>query len=287
MDSSYHIQKALDYIEENLKQKLHLDELADIANFSAWHFHRVFFALTGITVGEYVRRRRMSEASRELVYTAKSLKLIAAEYQFKSQEAFTRTFKSCCGITPGLVRKHMAPLMSYQPIRLCKKTLNKGVKMIQPRFVSKAAFTVLGMTCRTTMQNNVIPQLWGDFNKRCKELKHTVQPDTCLGICMSEPNVEMTENTPFIYLAGMEVSKVESIPEGMTVKEIPAADYAVFEHHGSLETLHATYDALYSGWFSASEYTQHGDYDFELYDERFEFGSPESIMEIWVPIKKL
>lgn len=286
MDSGYHIQKALDYIEENLKQKLHLEELADQANFSPWHFHRVFFALTGITVGEYVRRRRMSEASRELVYSTKSLKLIAAEYQFKSQEAFTRTFKSCCGITPGLVRKQMAPLMNYQPIRLFKKTSNKGVKMIQPRFVSKAAFTVLGMTCQTTMQNNVIPQLWGDFNRRCKELKSTVQPHTCLGICMSDPNVEMTESTPFIYLAGMEVSKVDSIPEGMEIKEIPAADYAVFEHKGSLEKLNDTYDAIYNEWFSSGEHIQQGDYDFELYDERFEFGSQDSIMEIWVPIKK-
>lgn len=52
MDSAYHIQKALDYIEANLKNKLYLEELADKANFSAWHFHRVFNALTGVTVGE-------------------------------------------------------------------------------------------------------------------------------------------------------------------------------------------------------------------------------------------
>lgn len=285
MDSAYHIQKALDYIEANLKNKLYLEELADKANFSAWHFHRVFNALTGVTVGEYIRRRRMSEASRELVYGRKSLELIAAEYQFGSREAFSRAFKSCCGISPGLVRKRMSPIINYSPVRLHSSRALKGEKMLTPRFESKAAFTVIGMSCQSTMQNNVIPKLWGEFNARCEEIKNSVNPNTCLGICMSDPNVEMTESTPFTYLAAVEVSNSAEVPEGMMVKKLPASDYAVFEHHGSLETLGNTYDDIYNGWFSQAPYLQDKDYDFELYDDRFVFGSPDSIMEIWVPIK--
>lgn len=285
MDSTYHIQKALDYIEANLKNKLYLEELADKANFSAWHFHRVFNALTGVTVGEYIRRRRMSEASRELVYGRKSLELIAAEYQFGSREAFSRAFKSCCGISPGLVRKRMSPIINYAPVRLHFSPALKGDKMLTPRLESKAAFTVVGMTCQSTMQNNVIPKLWDDFNPRCEEIKHSVKPNTCLGICMSNPNEEMTDTTPFTYLAGVEVSSADDIPQGMIAKMLPSSDYAVFEHHGSLETLGNTYDDIYTGWFAQAPYLQDKDFDFELYDDRFEFGSPDSIMEIWVPIK--
>jgi AraC family transcriptional regulator len=285
MDSSYYIQKALDYIEANLKQKLCLDEIADCANYSMWHFHRMFFALTGFTVGEYIRRRRMSEATRELVYCTKSIKLIAAEYQFGSQEAFSRAFKSCCGISPGRVRKKKSPLINFPAIRLQKRTSKKGEKMLSPKIVHKAAFKVIGMSCRTTMQDNIIPQLWDDFNNRCHEMQNTVVPNTCLGLCMSEPNVEMTENTPFIYLAGVEVSSTDIIPEGMEVKELAESDYAVFEHHGSLDTLGQTYDAIYNNWMPEAKYTQDKNYDFEVYDDRFKFGEPDSIMEIWVPVK--
>ena len=88
------LQKALAFIETHLKERLSLDAIADTANYSPWHFHRLFLAKTGITVGEYIRKRRLSEASRELAFTSKPIKLLATEYQFESQAAFTRSLKS-------------------------------------------------------------------------------------------------------------------------------------------------------------------------------------------------
>ena len=67
------LDKAIRFIEAGLKTKLILDDIAEQANMSAWHFHRVFLASTGITVGEYIRKRRMSEASKELGLTRASL----------------------------------------------------------------------------------------------------------------------------------------------------------------------------------------------------------------------
>ncbi len=284
MDYRHQIQKALSFIEQNLKQHISLDELADVANYSAWHFHRVFYAVTGLTVGEYVRGRRLTEAGKELVFTSRSIKALAFEYQFESQAAFTRAFKSYTGMTPGAMRKLMTHVNRCKALKLIQKV--KGDTMLTPRFVKKPAFKAIGTSCMSTMQNNVIPQLWGEFSKVCASIPNISNPGTALGICSSPEGVEVNENTPFKYLACMEVSSFETIPEGMETCEVPEAEYAVFEHHGALDTLDKTYEAIYNGWFSKGEYQHAWNYDFELYDGRFKFGESDSIFEIWIPVKK-
>ncbi len=157
---------------------------------------------------------------------------------------------------------------------------------MNPRFVYREAFTVAGMKCRTTMENNLIPQLWDDFMQRSDELANTIEPDNCYGICYYEEGDDAPGNKYFSYLASIEVSATQNLPVGMESRLIPAADYAVFEHHGPLDDLQKTYKAIYGDWYPTSEYKKIGDQDFELYDQRFKFGQADSVMEIWIPIEK-
>jgi AraC family transcriptional regulator len=152
-----------------------------------------------------------------------------------------------------------------------------------PRFAHKDAFTVVGIARQFIMSNNLIPRLWDDFNQRGKEVKHAVY-EAALGICYYEPKYE--QDSPFTYMAGWKVTRVEDIPEGMTARTVPASDYAVFEHKGALDTLQKTYDYIFREWLPASEYEMAKQDDFEWYDDRFKFGAADSIMEIWIPIKK-
>ncbi len=277
------LQKALAFIETHLKEKLSLDAIADTANYSPWHFHRLFLAKTGITVGEYIRKRRLSEASRELAFTSKPIKLLAAEYQFESQAAFTRSLKSFCGSTPGQLRSNLKPLLSFQ----AKLNLTKrGENMLSPKIVHKPSFKVIGKSTLSTMKNNTIPALWDSFGNYCDKIPGVVNPEVGLGICYFEDMPEMTDDTPFTYLAGMEVKAEQDAPAGMQSRIVPEEDYAVFEHHGSLETLHDTYSTIYGKWLPTSGYERASTDDFELYDERFHFGHPDSIMEIWIPVVK-
>jgi len=118
MDTLYNLIRALQYIEGYIQDKLELEDLADIANYSPWHFHRLFTSFVGYGVSDYIRRRRFSEAARELVFTSIPIRQIAMKYQFESQEAFTRSFKNQTGITPGLLRKQKGPLCLFSPINL-------------------------------------------------------------------------------------------------------------------------------------------------------------------------
>lgn len=284
MEHKHLIDKALRYIEAHLRDELLLEDIATRANFSAWHFHRVFYAVIGLTVGEYIRKRRLSEASFELLNSPRPILQIARDYRFESQAAFTRSFKSFCGCTPGKMRRHKLACPCFQPRILISR---KGVKMQEPRIIHKDNFHVVGINCRSTMRNNTIPALWDSFNRTvCAKIPAAKDMTAALGVCYYEDIDEMTADTPFTYLAGFELSMDHEIPSGLEARTVPAADYAVFEHHGSLDTLHDTYNAIYNDWMPQSAYERLAADDFELYDERFKFGEPDSLMEIWVPVKK-
>lgn len=99
------IRESLSFIEKNLNNDIRLEELSNIVYLSKYHYHRLFRELTGDSVKQYISKRRMAEAARELVSTDGRILDIALRYQYGSQEAFTRAFKRLYGTTPGEYRK--------------------------------------------------------------------------------------------------------------------------------------------------------------------------------------
>ena len=91
------VQSAMAYIEEHLNSELDLEEVARRACFSLYHFHRVFRQVTHSSLGEFIRRRRLTEAARELRMTERRVLDIAVDYGYGSQAAFTRAFKAALG----------------------------------------------------------------------------------------------------------------------------------------------------------------------------------------------
>ncbi len=100
------IQRALDYIENHLTESIVLEELAKESKMSLTNLYRLFYSLTGYTMKDYIRRRRISYASMLLTNTKQRILDIALECQFESQEAFSRAFKQLSGSTPKACRNH-------------------------------------------------------------------------------------------------------------------------------------------------------------------------------------
>lgn len=101
-------------MEENLHEPLTLEKIAAQSNFSKYHFHRVFQTIVGISVTEYIRLRRLANASSALLYTSDRIIDIALYYQFESQESFTRAFKEIYKLPPGKYRKMMADVIKIK-----------------------------------------------------------------------------------------------------------------------------------------------------------------------------
>lgn len=155
--------------------------------------------------------------------------------------------------------------------------------MFKPRIERKAEITVVGLVGKFTMQNNTISSLWTEFNKRDKEITNAVS-DVAIGVCFYDK--DHTNESAFTYLAGKIVDSDYAMPSGMSSRKIPAADYAVFEHKGALDTLRETYNQIFEEWLPQSGYEFGNQDDLEIYGDKFAYGKRDSIMEIWIPVKK-
>lgn len=111
MTHSMEIQAALDYIEVNLCEELTLDKISKVVGFSKFYFHRTFQKEVGISIYEYIRKRRLANAASAILNTSASILEIALTYHFESQESFTRAFKSVYQLPPGRYRSAIKDLI--------------------------------------------------------------------------------------------------------------------------------------------------------------------------------
>lgn len=151
---------------------------------------------------------------------------------------------------------------------------------MRPQFVTKPAFTVIGLKIRTTPMSPEIPQLWGEFAPRIDEVQHTTEPNVSYGLMGHYDQVVGT----FDYMAGVSVEQVANLPAGMAAWDVPASTYAVFD--ATLSTIGAVFGHIYNSWLATSDYQQTTDLNFERYGETFNPDDPNSTMSIYVPVQK-
>ncbi len=288
------IQLVVDYCEQHLLDRNVLTTAVGTAGVSLYHFYRIFYAIVGTTPGDYLRRRRLTEAANILLTTKQQILGIALDFGFESHEAFTRAFKSVYGMTPSQYRKNRQVMPIFDKKQLTGEMimhLFDGISH-EPRFVKKDAFDVVGIEGVSTKNNNIIPDLWEQFLPRAHEVQHKIGKKICYGLCMmNEPFDPKTadDDSPFTAVVSVPVSKVDKIPQGMVHRQVPAQEYAVFTHKGRFfpDRLMKSYDYIYGTWFPKSELKTIGKIDFEYYDERFKgVDNDETEIDIYIPVQR-
>ena len=94
------INRVIDYIQRNLGRNLTLEELADVANFSKYHFHRIFGMMVGETLYRFIQRLRLEKAATLLVVNPKtSITEIALDCGFSGSATFARAFREAYGMS--------------------------------------------------------------------------------------------------------------------------------------------------------------------------------------------
>ncbi|HOO06516.1 MAG: AraC family transcriptional regulator [Ruminococcus sp.] len=248
-------QQSIDHIEKNLSEELDIEEIAAKAALSPFYYQRIFGAMCGMTVGEYIRSRRMTLAAQELTCSDKKVIDIAAKYGYDSPDSFAKAFQRFHGITPAQAKSSGASLRSLAPLHI-KITLEGG-NMLEYKIIEKAPFTVVGVRKSFNSETSYkeIPKFWGEWLSDMKGLKGM------FGLCSD------MDGRNFDYWIADLYEPWKEIPEGCETYQIPGGLWAQFKCKGPLpDSMQSVNTQIWSEWLPALQgYELAGNYSLEFY----------------------
>lgn len=289
MDSLKSMNEALSYIEEKLSDEIDIKEAARLACCSEYHFTRMFSFLAGITLSEYIRRRRLTLAAFELNNSDFRVIDVAVKYGYSSSDSFARAFQAMHGITPSEARHNGQALKAYP--RMTFQLSIKGGNAMNYRIVEKEAFRIVGLMKRVPIVfNGVNPEIasmWQSLNaeliKQLKELSN-VEPMGFISASTNFSEGRMEEKGELDHYIGVATTK--ECPDNLSKLEVSASTWAVFEAVGPFpDTLQNIWGRIYSEWFPCSNYEQAEGPEM-LWNEHKDTASPTFRSEIWIPVLK-
>lgn len=288
MDWLTGIQNAINYVEEHLSEKIDYDKVAKEAACSSFYFQRIFGILCGMTLGDYIRNRRLALAGNELSAADDKVIDIALKYGYESPESFARAFSRFHGVTPSEAKKEGAKLKSFS--RLSVKIILNGGNIMDYRIMEKEAFHIIEKVKSHSVENSEnkksIPEFWTRSHNdgTVKKLLDTTTDKTYIfGVCYG--NTPKNAKT-FDYSIAVKCSENTIVPEGFRKNTIPAGTWAVFECKGAMpNAIQDMWHKIVSEFFPASGYQPTYEMDIEAYTEG-NMGSPDYQSEIWIPVIK-
>ena len=266
-------QKSIDFIECNLDGSPEIEEIAGLAALSPFYYQRIFGALCGMTVGEYIRGRRMTLAAQELSGTESRVIDVALKYGYDSPDSFAKAFQRFHGISPSMAREAGAPLRYIAPLHI--KISLEGGSMLDYCIMEKAPFTVVGTKRRFNDETSYqeVPKFWDEWMAQGE--KRPI--GGAFGVCWDMNGKDFEYWIADLYMPW------EEIPEGCETLVIPGGLWAIFACRGPLpDAFQKMNTQIWSEWLpSLKGYKLAGNYNLEVY------GPPEeSVNYIWIPLVK-
>ncbi|MGW1889879.1 AraC family transcriptional regulator [Streptomyces sp. NPDC002004] len=281
------LNQAMEHVERHLDQPVDVAELARIAATSEYHLRRMFSALAGMPLSEYIRRRRLTFAGAEVLAGRDTLLEIAVRYGYGSGEAFARAFRAMHGVGPGEARRTGAALSS-QP-RMAFRLIIEGSSSMRHRIANRPDFTVVGLKTRVPLVHSGMNQAIMDFVRgidpqisgRLEKLPDQ-EPQGIVSVC-DDLDPSRAEGTELDYYHAVITSAVA--PEGMETLAVPAGTWAVFTTSGPApQAIQELWRDVYTEWFPSNPYRSRPGP--EILRTRLSPDGTEADAELWLPVEQ-
>ncbi|MDZ5445150.1 AraC family transcriptional regulator [Micromonospora sp. 4G57] len=281
------LNQAMAHIERHLDQPVEVAELARIAVTSAYHFRRLFSALAGIPLSEYVRRRRLTVAGAEVLAGKESLLDIAVRWGYGSNEAFARAFRAVHGVGPSEARRTGAALRA-QP-RMSFRLVVEGSTSMQYRIVEKDDFRLVGRKAR-------VPLVHEGMNPAIVAFIRSIGPETVRrmeALSDQEPKgiVNVSDNLAGSREEGTELDYWHGVvtgadaPDDMASLPVAAGTWAVFESSGEFpQALQYLWRDVFTQWFPSNPYESRPGP--EISKVRVSADGKQADAELWIPVRR-
>jgi AraC family transcriptional regulator len=288
------INRVTEYVHNHLDKSLSLDELAKVACFSSYHFHRIFTAITGETVNFFTNRLRIEKASRFLKYSNNSVTEIALACGFSSSSAFSRSFKQYFGISPneykktGIIKKskirqELFPINDYiipMTYKQLKKKFPVAIKEFPQRKVAYIRVT------DAYQENRVL----NTFEKMVKWAKvmGIYNSETIFGMSLNDPTI--TPKDKYCYEVCITIPSSINIDKELHISTMtmPKCNYAITRVSGDLKIVATATSYLYNHWLINSSYEPEHQHGLEIFLDKDNVCNWNHFdLDICVPIKKL
>ena len=302
MDWIIGLQKAIDYIEENLTETIDYESVAAQSFSSSYHFQRVFSILCGFTVGEYIRNRRLSLAGTELATTDAKVIDVALKYGYESPDSFAKAFQKFHGVLPSQARNDGVILKSFS--RLVLKFSLEGGTIMNYRIETKQELTLLGYKRRfegtpydelrykqeeaffvtTRAHQWMLKGMTNDKLSNYCVLKDFDDDgyDFCIAAATDSWERENLYNSNVTGIDFMEKFGFEEIV-------IPERTYAVFETEKQKMPIPEYFELrkqIATQWLANEEYQMVDAPELAVYHWGIVGGYADRTIEIWIPIEK-
>ena len=274
------LNQSMNYIEEHLTGEIEYEQLGRIACCSAYHYQRMFTYMAGITLAEYIRRRKMSLAAVDLQSGAERIIDIAEKYGYRSPTAFNRAFQSFHGIAPSSVKGGGVSVKSFSPIVF--KVAVKGAAEMNYRIETKEAFRIVGVSVPLykEIEKNfaIIPPKWQEISQNGTLQRLIGMMDTPPMGVLGVSTCNDTEQ--WRYYIAVSTSQAQGDLEEYTV---PAATWAIFPGQGTNQSIQELEQRIVTEWLPTSGYEYGNAPDVEVYLNP----DPQNAQyEVWIPVVK-
>lgn len=289
------IRKAIKYMEDEILTFKSPKEVAEYVHISPMYLQHGFQIMTGFTIGEYIRNRRLYLAATELVSTDTKIIDIALKYGYETPESFSKAFSRFHGVAPSRVRSGQATIKSFLPLKI-NITIQGGSQM-DYKVTKMFPFKVIGFQREFSFEEAYaeIPKFWDEISQK---YTHSICAGNApannyerafaendigeYGICIDDIG-----NGRFRYLIAGKYCGGE-VPEGMVLYEFPMGEWVVFECIGVLpEALQSLNTKIFTEWLPGNpEYEIAGNANVEWYERMNENASQDYRSAIWIPVKK-